>query len=194
MRAISPRHYAIAAIVSLIIIGVGIGAFVIAPAVRSIAAMDANIRETKRYIERQYAKIKHVRRSVERLPEINAFAKEVQNSAIESGMELSLITTLEELAAVHRVEQTLDVRKRDMADQPTPGFLDAIHLPRYTIAFTAIGRFENLLAHLRSIETLPTIIIIPSLQFESYNSPGKPGQQTLLRFTGYVFARETAAL
>lgn len=190
MYRFSPRLYAILTIAIVLLAAAGIGIFVIVPAVRGIVAIDRSIQEIEHYIERQYAKTKLVRRSIQRLPEITAFTKELEHAAIDTGQELTLITLLEDLAEAHGVDQTLEVKKHPPAGESATGIPAAVHMPYYTVAFVTRGRFENLLTHVRAIETLPTFVLVPSLAFDAPQTP-KDGHTVTARFTGYIFARSS---
>lgn len=130
--------------------------FVIIPTVREIMLLEQHVTETQQFLENQYERTKSMRKSIVRLPEIEAAVKGFSLATIRRGEELSVITTIETIAELHHINQTLDVTAR-------PGESSV------TFSFVAQGTFQDLAQYIRALEVLPYYVFIDQLHFENRN-------------------------
>lgn len=190
MARVSLKYQVISLIVFIILAIACVVIVITLPAIRHIQGLSASISATERILENQYEKTKHMRKSVQELPDIIDQATILQSAALKRGAELSLITALEELAAKNHVKQQLDVVFTDLnAESPAPvkTGTKALHLPYYTVSVTANGDFKSLLAYLKSLEDLPTYISIDNLFMEKKPNINDQSPPLTLRFDGRVY-------
>lgn len=144
-----------------------ISIFVIYPSIRKINNIKINVEKLETELEDKYNNARKLRRTMKELEEIKQNVQKYQTITIKKGDELSLITTLENIAKKNNIEQNLDVSFFDYTvDSKNPKGEKPALDQYYEISFLNIGKYKDLLNYLGDLEELPQYLIIKNLTIE----------------------------
>ena len=178
----SPRQQIII-IISALSIGVVLVVFlVLVPAIRQIRDVRRSITSTQNILEQQRNRTKHMRQAMNNLAEVKKTVADYELAAIRRGEELSVITTLERLAAEQRISQKLSAVFSG----------GEVAVPFYTFSFMLQGDFAQIRAYIGALEALPYYVIIDTLRFEK-KTAGEI-QPLTVQFDGKVYTRPESVL
>ena len=161
----------------------------IIPKVRHIKELHTSIYSTHKQVETDHEHVKETRRLLSDMKQSILLEKELHQALLSKGRELEMITSFEQLAQLHNIDQTLTVSLQPVSGIP---FLPLSQLKKlgveevYVIAVTNQGAFESLLAYLHAIETLPYYVIIDTLQWEKKGNKTQENNSVSLRFDAYI--------
>ena len=191
MRPLSLQKKLTIFILGILLLGLLIIFFVILPSLRQISDLKESVGLTEKFIEEQYLRTKHLKRSVMSIDEVQSQIEKFYSSLISQGDELRVITSLENLAQNHSIDQNIDVEFVDPADKKTvpknaPKRLD---LPYYKFSFSNNGSFGNHLDYFKSLENLDYYLIIDSTNWKRENVDiQKPDSNIIVNFSAIVYA------
>lgn len=161
----------------------------IIPKVRHIKELHTSIYSTHKQVETDHEHVKETRRLLSDMKQSILLEKELHQALLSKGRELEMITSFEQLAQLHNIDQTLTVSLQPVSGIP---FLPLTQLKKlgveevYVIAVTNQGAFESLLAYLHAIETLPYYVIIDTMQWEKKGNKTQENNSVSLRFDAYI--------
>ncbi|PIT86396.1 MAG: hypothetical protein COU33_03395 [Candidatus Magasanikbacteria bacterium CG10_big_fil_rev_8_21_14_0_10_43_6] len=167
-----------------------ISGLVIVPRIQTIRDLHQSIFDTHKQVEREHEKTRHARKSLRELQSATLFAQEVERSILGPGKELAIITELEQISEQHAIDQTISISVTTIAGEnifPKASLQRLGITEHYTISLLNQGTYENHMAYLRAIETLPYYVIIDALQWERRNSGTDDESIITLRLDGYIF-------
>ena len=168
---------------------VAVAAVIIVPAVRTILGLERDIHQLQVFLEQQYQKTHQLRRSAQAVDELLAQIKQLDGAAMKKGDELRMIKRLEELAAAHRIEQTLAVDFTEVAEAPFQADVKSqtLNQSQYTFSFLNHGRFDDHLRFLRALEAFPEYFIIRQMNWEKRQHNAGETNPITLRFDATVY-------
>ena len=145
MRPISLQKKLTIFIVGILLLGFLILFLVILPSLRHITNLKESVGLTEKFIEEQYLRTKHLKRSVRSIGEVQKQVEKFYLSLINQGDELKVITSLENLAQKHSIDQDIDVEFVDPAQKKivAKNAVPRLDLPYYKFAFSNKGNFQN---------------------------------------------------
>ncbi len=129
------------------------------------------------------------------LSNASIFAAEVEQAILNPGQELAVITELERLSERFAIDQTINISINEVKENellPTPQLAALGITEYYTISLLNQGTFENHIAYLHAIESLPYYIVIDGVQWQRRNTSEKETTADVtLRLDGYIFMTGT---
>jgi hypothetical protein len=163
---------------------------VIIPRIRMIRSLHSTIFDTHKRVEQEHEKTRHARKSLRELKNATAFAKSIEQSTLAPGQELAVITQLEKISEKYHIEQTINISLDTVSENTVlpSALLQRLGIEEYyTISLLNKGTFENHMAYLHSIETLPYYVVIDALQWERRKTKDEEQPLVSLRLDGYIF-------
>jgi len=174
------------------VISVIIALLVIAPTVRQILSLEKSINETQKFLEQQYEKTQRMRRSVHNLDATIERTEKFNQSVVQDGDELQIITQLEKLAFENNIDQVLKVERVDPKEVKgaTPNIEKIPVLlrkkPYYIFSFSNTGNFEDHLRYIKDVEQLPYFLNINPIKFNKKDN----SDSISVRFDAKIYITE----
>ncbi|KKP59538.1 MAG: hypothetical protein UR53_C0001G0038 [Candidatus Magasanikbacteria bacterium GW2011_GWC2_34_16] len=126
---------------------------IILPTVNYINKLNTDTADLRNYLEKKYEKTIRLRTSVEDIQNIKQATTDYPQYIFNTGNELKLITTFENLAQKNKVDQKIENSN-----------LDRITNQRITLNLNINGSYNNILNYLADLENLNYFIIVEQLQ------------------------------
>lgn len=144
----------IAVVIMFAVFCLGIIFGIIWPAVAKIRELNKQTGEIRAYLEQKYENTKNMRASKQKIEEIKIAAAEYPNFLFKTGNELSLITTMEDIAAKNKIKQKIENSN-----------IDKITDQQIKISLNIEGTYLNVLNYLTDIENLNYFLNVRQLNF-----------------------------
>lgn len=147
---------------------------IIVPSVRYINTIKQTIELTESRMEQQYQRIRLLKKSISELTKIRQHINQFEHISIESGDELSVIRSIEQLAQTHNVNQQFKLSSND---------------PQANLSFdfNVSGSYLNLLHYIRGLETFPQYVSIEKMTLSK--SAKEKTQYATLSFSATIFRK-----
>lgn len=139
---------------------------IIIPAGKQILDLRNNIKQIENDLEQRYEQTKKLKKSLQELDTIRAQTAELRSTIPKIGDELMIITTLENIARQHNIEQNLSLNLINESLSKNPKSLHKALPNHYRLSFLNNGLMIDHLLYLRALEKLPFYVIIDSLNFD----------------------------
>jgi Tfp pilus assembly protein PilO len=193
MRVISLQKKLFIFISSIVLAVALISFLIVLPSLRQISELKRSINATEEFIEQQYLRTQHTKKSIRHLSEVLVQTEKFYNAVLKKEEELKIITQLEGLAAKNKIDQKIDLQFIEPVaeNEKTSVKKQPFDLPYYQISFSNTGEFQNLVAFLQDLEGLDYYLIIDSLQ---WGSPSAKREENLsginVKFNAITYATE----
>lgn len=153
--------------------------FVLVPSSRAIRETSASILGEYQILEERHHQGLQVRRIREDYDKLSSSLTKLDNLAVKAGEELAFITTIEQLAKQNNVQEKL-LLDFD-AKQAKSG------TPTIPLTITATGSYHNTIRFLHTVQAIPAVVAIRSLQIQ----PAAKASDTVvvLTLSGYFYER-----
>lgn len=145
----------------LLILFVVVVALVVVPAVRDILSLKQQIIAEREKLEESYAKGLSLKKTQMQLSDVLKDVKQIEQSTLQPGQELFLITTLEDIAESKNLEQEIV-----MDDLPN----DVATLTTLPVQVQLTGRFSDILFYIAEIEQQDFYLNWTKVTFRNRNS------------------------
>jgi len=143
-----------------------IAVFIVGPSIRDILKLKSEINNIQSQLEERYQKTQKLKKSLKELTDIKQATTLMEQSLIKPGEEINLITTLENIATLHQINQTLNLNLVDEGKLNLEKKDSRIFPVYYRLSFLNEGTFLNHLAYLKELEQLPYYVIIENVNFD----------------------------
>lgn len=163
-------------IVLTILVVVGL---IVWPSINKIYGLKRDISTIENDMEQRYLNSLKLKRTMRELEEIKTQSTKYKQATIKKGDELQVITSLENLANAHDIEQNLNASLSK--DEKF-----------YQFSLLNNGTFSNHVKYLRALEALPYYMIIKDVKFEKRQSSTGGSPTITLMFNGIVYVNPTA--
>lgn len=154
LKKIDLRKKIIVANVIIILIICAVVFFVIMPSINDIASMQSNIQSQYFDLEKKYLKGQNLRKLSENLNSIQPKMAKLDQIFISKDQELDFVTTLENLATKNNITQKISMSPPAMVS----------NYSKTPIQIATTGNFNNQVNYLKSIEGLPYMINVKSIE------------------------------
>lgn len=114
---------------------------VILPTMNYIRRLNIETEQLRTYLEKKFENSRHMRTAVSRVEELKAVVSDYPQYLYQTGNELELITTLENIASKNKVQQKI-----------ANSNLDQKNIKKIEISINVNGDYKNVLNYLTSIE------------------------------------------
>jgi len=178
-------------IVCIILGTLVVAGLIIWPTINHILTLHNDINTIQQELENRYEKTQKLKRSLQELDSIREVNNQINQIAINSGDELTVITQLEKIANENNIEQNTDLNffdtekekasKTDTKKMATPQY--------YKFSFLNNGYFEDHISYLKALEKLPYYMIIDNLNFEKRKGEDQTKDKITLRFDAIVYVK-----
>ncbi len=145
----------------------GVIILIIIPQINSINDLGERIKNHKIYLEAQYENKINEQKNKKKLEIIEKEIKKIDQMFISQNRELEFITTLEEIASRHNIEQKISLEDNNQKEKNHKSY------KKNRLQLTSQGTFSDLLNYLMDIESLNYYINIQSIEFVSENDENK---------------------
>lgn len=163
-------------IIIAILIVVGL---IVWPSITKIYGLKQDISIIENDMEQRYLNSIKLKRTIRELEEIKTQTAKYKQATIKKGEELQVITSLENLANAHNIEQNLNASLSEGEKF-------------YQFSLLNNGTFVNHIKYLHALQTLPYYMIIKDVKFEKRQSTTNGSPTVTLMFNGIVYVNTFA--
>lgn len=137
---------------------------VIIPTLNEILLLNDRVHLHRQALELLYRQGQNMRSNIEEYEKVKIDIPLMSSSVLELGKELEFITTLEEIAAAHRIKQTIHLDTSQLAP-----LASQVNMPysRVLLRLDVQGTTSQLQSMLHDIESLPAYVNILTIAFAS---------------------------
>ena len=139
--------------------------FVILPTVRDIKKISTAIYQERVDLEKKYLQGQLLRKTIENFEKIKPEEDKLINAFLPAGEELKFITAIEQIAALHSLEQKLQL-------QPNQNKREGQGFSSLPLDISISGKFTPVLQYLKDLQRLNYYFNIYSLTLTAGNQPG----------------------
>lgn len=135
---------------------------VIWPTIRDIRKISQTIEMLRADLEKKYLRGQTLKKTIADLNQIKKEMPELESIFLESGQELKLVTTLEQIADRHQLEQNIAL---DIEGEKNDQLIKTI-----PFQFTVKGKFKDVLRYIADIEQLSWYLNVSDLNIIAQNT------------------------